>query len=647
MPTAERGFREYNQEAHIMLKGLLVTFVLNDYARITGLEKPSPHQPMRIAQISFSGFRGLNSGQVTLPPHGVLLGGNNVGKTAIVEALALVFGRERVTSQITDWDFFGGLPQPDTRFTIVCTITDFATNITKDHPNWFLGEQSAHPVWWNEATGTVTYEPDCPSGGALAAQIALCGRYDEETCEFETKRYFYSGSADPFTQGCETVTSHRIEELGVFIIPSNRQWDRLMSFASSTFVKALRQSGAVPGTEIEKLKLELRNPDSPIEHGIDFSKLLASAEIELRDLMMLKGDSNLVYRTTSLDTPGVLQNLLPHVKDASGTLLPLSKHGAGMVSLQSFLVVLAIAQKRKSSGKNFILVAEEPELHLHPSLHKRLANRIRAVSSQSVVTTHSPLVASAYKPTESILVRNQNGDLTAERLRNEPIGNIPSNTIRRLYLQKRELFYEAILGAAVLVPEGESDFEWLRHLQRMVEGADGVGLNFMPLSVVPTQDASIVETYVEVARFHTNILPLVDGDDPGRGYADKLRALPVPPRRIAQLGEGAGAEILAAWILEPCLNNAGSWLKKLLPDDSKRTLKGLQHALETAKKDRELRENLVWEALGTKASVERAADFLRDLADILALRKPRSGDWQEMIDASGPCTYIARHICKA
>jgi len=603
---------------------------------------------MRIAQVTFFDFRGLRTGQVTLPPHAVLLGGNNVGKTAVVEAIALVFGRERITTQISDWDFFGGLPRPDSRFTIVCTVTDFRTNDPHDHPNWFVGESSAHPVWWHEDDGALTFETDCPAGASLAAQVALCGRYDEEDCEFETKRYFYHGAGNPFTDTCDVVPMRRLEELGVFVIPGNRQWDRLMSFGSSSFIKALRQSDAIPGEEIEKLKLELRNSKSGIENATDFKALLAAAEAELRSFLMLKSDSTLVYRTTSLDTFGVLQNLLPHVKDAQGNLLPLSKQGAGMVSLQSFLIVLAIAQKRKAAGKNFILVAEEPELHLHPSLHKRLANRIRAVSSQSLITTHSPLIAATYKPTESILMRNDAGTLTAERLRNEPVKDIKLNAIRKLYLQKREAFYEALLGAAVVIPEGEYDYEWLRLLQKVVESSDDGSSVLLPLSIVPTQDSAVVDTYSEVARFRENVLPIVDGDPQGQEYLDRFCALTHPPNDIVRLGEGAGIEYLAAWVLEPSLANPGPILKALLPALGKRTLKELQRALviETNKKDRELRENLAAEVLEHALCVGRATEFLTDLSAVLTQSSTRNEGWKHSTSQTGVRIHVAAHIHK-
>ena len=71
---------------------------------------------MRICQVELSGFRGIRHGRIILPAHAVLLGANNSGKTTIVESLALLFGRERMVRPVSDWDFYGGAPKPDSRF---------------------------------------------------------------------------------------------------------------------------------------------------------------------------------------------------------------------------------------------------------------------------------------------------------------------------------------------------------------------------------------------------------------------------------------------------------------------------------------------------------------------------------------------------
>lgn len=601
---------------------------------------------MRIAQLNLSGFRGIRSGCITLPEHGALLGANNVGKTAVTEALAFLFGRERVALQLSDWDFFSGQPRPDTRFTIMCTLTDFASDDPSQHSDWFATESAAQPVWWHESEGKVTFELDQPTGAKLAVQVALCARYDEENCEIETKRYFYYGPGDPFSDGCNIVSHARLQELGVFILPGNRQWDKLLGFGSSSFMKLLRQSDAIPGQYIEDLKKELRDPTTKVEDAPNLKPLLAAAEKELRSFMMLQSSGSLAYRVTSLDTLAVLQSLLPHVDD--GMLLPLSRQGAGMVSLQSFLIVLAFAEKRKAEGKNFILVAEEPELHLHPSLHRRLANRIRAVSTQSIVTTHSPLVAASYQPMESVFLRNTNGVLTAVNLRNEPVKAIKTNSIRKLYLQKREAFYEAILGAGILVPEGEFDHDWLRLLQQLAESSGdkgGISLKIAPLSIVPTQD-SIAETYAEVARLRPDAIPIVDGDAGGDSHLFGLSKLPNPPRLSLRFGTGAAVECLAAWVLEPALLRAGPRLLQLLPDPKERQLRFLQKALIDVKKDRDLREALVWEATEEPECGARAAEFFNDVSALANGEKAKNAGWAQQTHDSGIDVWVLGHIHK-
>src|ERR1043165_8627390 len=111
---------------------------------------------MRICQVELRNFRGIRNGTVVLPQHAVLLGANNVGKSTIVEALALLFGRERMVRPITDWDFFGGAPKPETRFYIIATVTDFPENDPVAVPDWFLGDGGARPVWWDNNSSTLS-----------------------------------------------------------------------------------------------------------------------------------------------------------------------------------------------------------------------------------------------------------------------------------------------------------------------------------------------------------------------------------------------------------------------------------------------------------------------------------------------------------
>ena len=65
---------------------------------------------MRVALLSIENFRGIRSGKVQFRDHTVLVGPNNSGKTTIIEALALVLGRDRLVRDLTEHDFFGSNP---------------------------------------------------------------------------------------------------------------------------------------------------------------------------------------------------------------------------------------------------------------------------------------------------------------------------------------------------------------------------------------------------------------------------------------------------------------------------------------------------------------------------------------------------------
>jgi len=605
---------------------------------------------MRVCQLEIENFRGIKSGTIGFPEHSVLFGPNNVGKSTIIEALALLFERERLTRQLSDWDFHGGSPQPSSRFHIIATITDFAPSPFDEPENfskWFLGDAS-RPVWWQPVSQAVSVDVDRPPGATLASQIALCVRYDQESCDFEAIRYFYSGPCDPFTDTVTKLPSGILQELGLFLLPSNRQWDKLLSFSSSSFLKVLKSTGAIPGIAVESLKGELRAEMTNIEDAPIFGNLLRKAEEELKGFLMLESGGRLVYRTTALDTLAVLQSQVPHILRSDNSLLPFARHGAGMISLQAFLIVLAFAEQRRSQGKNFIFAAEEPELHLHPALHRRLANRIRSLSTQSIITTHSPGIAASYQAPSSLFVRNLGGTLSVLPVRKEGASHPTRNAVRNLYRKFREPFYEALMGSIVLVPEGESDFEWLRLWQRVAEASDEVAsqCSLTPITIIPTSDAALTDTISEIGRFRADAIALVDGDTSGDGYITSLEQSTCCPQKIIQYGKNAAVECLSAWILEPSLKAPGPVLLRLL-SQKQRNVRELQDVLASTKNDKQLREDLCWEAEENPLCAIRAGQFLEDVAQIAANSSPKNTDWKLTARASGVSLFTANHITKA
>ena len=64
---------------------------------------------MRVLGLKIRGFRGIRSADLVLDEHLALIGTNGVGKSTIIDALSLVFGRSKLVPTLTEHDFTGEL----------------------------------------------------------------------------------------------------------------------------------------------------------------------------------------------------------------------------------------------------------------------------------------------------------------------------------------------------------------------------------------------------------------------------------------------------------------------------------------------------------------------------------------------------------
>ena len=263
----------------------------------------------------------------------------------------------------------------------------------------------------------------------------------------------------------------------------------------------------------------------------------------------------LQLRLTSTDSEGVLQAIVPHFKRGKGPTLPSSRQGSGLASLQSLLLLMQFGAARQANSQCFVMAVEEPELHIQPSQQKRLVNRLNAVCTQTVVTTHSPVVASMFPPENVLFLRNDDGTVTGHQL--AAANDVaPSNHKQHLFYGWRDRLVAALMHEHVIVPEGQSDVAWLDALQTAVElrqewttGEETTRFGTF-VGVVPTTDAKIAETY-EVARaVHGDVLCLVDGDAQGKNYLAQIRALAAPPATVLIWSDGWAMEHVVSWIAD-------------------------------------------------------------------------------------------------
>lgn len=479
---------------------------------------------MKIALLEIKNFRGIRDGKVIFRDHSVVIGANNSGKTTIVEALALVLGRDRLVRTLTEHDFFGSDPGANDRVKIVATVTGFATDDPADHPDWFRDGRGV-PMWFDRTAETVLADR-ADDTQPLCCQIIFSARFDQDSLEVETARHFNDDDdIDVFSEeGFVAVPAKLVRDIGLFIMPASRTWDRMLSFSSELFRRVVRSADGMPSDTVLEERDRLREPEKKLEEDPRLKPIVDAVNEEMGRLLGSSA-STLRLRLTTTDSVGVLEAMSPHFANATDVAVPSRRQGNGLISLQSLFLLLHFAQKRIDEGGSFIMALEEPELHLPPSVQRRILARLQALSTQTIVTTHSPLIAGYSEPTALLVARNTAGSLKAKPLLDAPLAPNALNGVRKLYQINRVETTAALMSDRVLVPEGRFDFEWLDLLLRIVELGEGgeVACAFgSHVGVVPTHDSCVEATCAALRMAHPNIVALVDGDGAGQDYAAAL-----------------------------------------------------------------------------------------------------------------------------
>lgn len=510
---------------------------------------------MRVLRIVIEGFRGIGKAEIVFGQHAVLVGPNGSGKSTIIDALSLIFGRTQLVRELTEHDFWGSSPSESTRFRLIATVGGFPTNEPEDHHEWFRDGRGV-PKWWNTKTSKAEPQPSTDAT-MLCVQIGLAARFDHDDLAVEQIRYFHDDDdlVDPFAEDAvHTVPNRLLGDIGFFVLPVRRTWEATVSFASELFRRAVTALGGIPATTLLEERDRLRAPAKPLEDEALLKPLVERMNEQFRQL--LADPPQLKLRLTATDSEALLRAVVPHYASA-GAVLPASRHGTGILSLQTFVLLLEIGRERRKKNLPFILALEEPELHVSPGLQRKLVAQAVAISEQTICSSHSPRVAAFYPATSTLVIDRASGNLEARPMLRVPLTPAATQVQRKLYLDDRARIVDALMHHRVLVPEGRGDHEWLRMLSDAVETGDHA-FGATPddttpfgavVGVVPTHSAQVQSTFEELQRLHRGVVPLVDGDAEGQvKLAELLKSVP-PPRIILTWCEGWEIEDVIAWIL--------------------------------------------------------------------------------------------------
>lgn len=525
---------------------------------------------MKVLALDINGFRGIAKCRLVFPDQVALVGPNGSGKSTIIDALSLVFGRQKLVHNLTEHDFTGSCPQPSDRIRIVATVGDFPSNNPENNTTWFRSGRSVEK-WWDTETNSVL--PEEEQGTLLCAQIGYAARFDHEELTVKHIRYFqqHDDQMDPFDEeSIDRLPDRLLSEIGFFVLPARRTWAATISFGSELFRKAVTSLGGIPAKTVIQHRDALRRPPLPLEEDSTLQPLIESINTRMAELV--PGNPRLQLRVTSTDSESLLQALVPHYQRGMDGSLPAARHGTGLISLQTLVLLLEIGRARRQARQSFILAMEEPELHVPPGLQRRLIGDAAVVSDQLICTTHAPRVAAFFEaPCIQILNRPpisaNDSESRVERLVGRPLSSSSMveepNSLVQLYTDHRARLVEALMFPRVLIPEGRIDFEWLRLLLDVAETGERTLHDHQSpvppfgsiVGVIPTRDSAVQITFKRLRALHDHVGVLVDGDAAGKSYVSDLIACNPMPCCVIQWPNDWTIEDAVCWTLEADVTN--------------------------------------------------------------------------------------------
>src|SRR3974390_2556219 len=126
---------------------------------------------MRMAHLSIRNFRGISEAELTLPPHAVLIGDNNSGKSSVIEAIDLVLGPDRINrpNAIDEHDFYAGRYLDAAGNAVPIEIEATITDLNPEQARRFKGNLE----FWDEQAGALVSGPPVAAIASATVKEAL------------------------------------------------------------------------------------------------------------------------------------------------------------------------------------------------------------------------------------------------------------------------------------------------------------------------------------------------------------------------------------------------------------------------------------------------------------------------------------------
>ena len=480
---------------------------------------------MKLREVKIKNFRCLEDVTIPIDDTTILVGANNAGKTAFLDALRVVLVRSAIgrTNPFDEYDYrlSSGEMSPQTSPGIIIELC-FREDKTDEWDESIL--QDLKEVVQKNITLDIN-----------SIRIRVSSKYDTQTSTFVPTWEFLNEAGDPLSPKTGTPRNFGVffEYCRLFYISALRDAEEQFSAKSGYWGRILKDLKVDEPTRA-KLQAELETLNKAILASDPRLERVCDALDSLQTLVAVPGGKTTSIQAVPLRPWDLMSRAEVVIKTQGGAVnIPLAHHGQGVQSLsvlflfQAYIDIMLKPQYRPYTEA--ILALEEPEAHLHPQAVRSLASSINKLTSQKLISTHSPFFVQEISLSHVRLFRQSGGKTEVRMLKH---GALSGDELQALDLYCKRTRGEILFARAWLLCEGQSEYVLLRYFAELL----GSPLDNNGVSIIDFQNNGSPGAFVGLGEaFGIPWLLICDNDQQEAAFRREVLSKGITGTRMAAL----------------------------------------------------------------------------------------------------------------
>jgi len=338
---------------------------------------------MFLREVQIKNFRSLKDVVLMFDENTFLIGENNTGKTALLDAIRFALSKTSAKNYFNEYDYYMdsniASPKDSEGISIILRFEELVAGEWDGYVMDNFGE-------------VIQFMDDVTERGSII--ISCSSSYNEATGDFESRTIFLNNEYGEISGKAQNKVGTFLKLTPIFYLQALRDIKDTFNSKSVLWGRFIKKA-SIPAEQVNKLQEQIEVVNQMIITGDqNLSKLVESLG-KIQKVLNFAGKDIVSINAMPMKTWDLLSKAQVVLNnDANHLSLPLERHGQGTQSVTTILLFRAYIEillaELNSKEATAILALEEPEAHLHPQAVRAINKTLNEIACQKIITTHSP-----------------------------------------------------------------------------------------------------------------------------------------------------------------------------------------------------------------------------------------------------------------